>query len=46
MLKNLKILLLVVVCAIFIVGCGETVSGIGKDTNRMGKGLSTFFFRQ
>ena len=28
------------------IGCGETVSGVGKDVNRMGKGVSTFFFRQ
>ena len=27
-------------------GCGETVSGVGKDVNRMGKGVGTFFFRQ
>lgn len=27
-------------------GCGETVSGVGKDVTRMGKGVSTFFFRQ
>lgn len=31
---------------ITIAGCGETVSGIGKDASRMGRGVSTFFFRQ
>ncbi len=29
-----------------LAGCGETVSGVGKDVNRMGRGVSTFFFRQ
>ena len=37
--------LLLAVCA-GILGCGETVSGVGKDVNRMGRGASTFFFRQ
>jgi len=27
-------------------GCGETISGVGKDCGRMGKGVNTFFFRQ
>ncbi len=40
----LLVLLLVVSAALF--GCGETVSGVGKDVNRMGRGVSTFFFRQ
>jgi len=29
-----------------LLGCGETISGVGKDVNRMGRGVSTFFFRQ
>lgn len=29
-----------------LIGCGETVSGVGKDVNRMGRGVNTFFFRQ
>ncbi len=37
--------LLLAVCAVMF-GCGETVSGAGKDVNRMGRGVSTFFFRQ
>jgi predicted small secreted protein len=37
--------LLLAVCA-FMFGCGETVSGVGKDVNRMGRGVNTFFFRQ
>lgn len=26
-------------------GCGETVSGIGKDARRIGKGVKTVFIR-
>ena len=26
--------------SLFTIGCGETVSGIGKDAKRIGKGLS------
>jgi predicted small secreted protein len=37
--------LLLAVCA-GLLGCGETVSGVGKDVNRMGRGVNTFFFRQ
>jgi Entericidin EcnA/B family. len=37
--------LLLAVCAVMF-GCGETVSGLGKDVNRMGRGMNTFFFRQ
>jgi predicted small secreted protein len=40
----LFVLLLVVCTSLF--GCGETVSGVGKDVNRMGRGVNTFFFRQ
>ena len=45
MRKAFLIFVLICVCAA-LSGCGETISGVGKDTNRMGRGLSTFFFRQ
>ena len=45
-MKNVILVLLVLVTGIILSGCGETVSGVGKDINRMGKGASTFFFRQ
>ena len=45
MKKMVLFVLLLAVCAI-VFGCGETVSGVGKDVNRMGRGVSTFFFRQ
>lgn len=45
MKKMLLLLILVGVCMV-TAGCGETIGGVGKDVNRMGKGISTFFFRQ
>ncbi len=29
-----------------LLGCGETLQGVGKDSRRMGKGVKTIFFRQ
>jgi len=31
---------------LFIAGCGETVSGVGKDAKRIGKGIKTIVFRE
>ena len=45
MKKAVLVLLVIAACAV-LYGCGETVSGVGKDVNRMGRGVSTFFFRQ
>lgn len=45
MKKLILVLLLMTTCAVLL-GCGETISGAGKDVNRMGRGVSTFFFRQ
>ena len=45
MKKSILFFLILATCVVLI-GCGETVSGVGKDANRMGRGLSTFFFRQ
>ncbi len=45
MKKIILAIMLLFVCAVFL-GCGETVSGVGKDANRMGRGVNTFFFRQ
>ena len=45
MQKVTLILLALITCAA-LAGCGETIRGVGKDTGRMGKGISTFFFRQ
>ena len=46
-MKNIiSIFLLMCAMALALNGCGETISGAGKDVNRMGRGASTFFFRQ
>jgi predicted small secreted protein len=45
-MKHLTLALLILITATLLAGCGETVSGVGKDINRMGRGVSTFFFRQ
>jgi Entericidin EcnA/B family. len=45
-MKRVALALLLLAVCVAIFGCGETVSGVGKDVNRMGRGVSTFFFRQ
>lgn len=45
MRKILLVILAVTICVSFA-GCGETISAVGKDVGRMGKGINTFFFRQ
>ena len=45
MKKMIMAAILFMICA-YLTGCGETASGVGKDVNRMGRGVSTFFFRQ
>jgi len=45
-MKRTLLALLFVAAIVSLCGCGETVSGVGKDASRMGKGVNTFFFRQ
>ena len=45
-MKKIILTFLLLIISMSAIGCGETVSGVGKDVNRMGKGVSTFFFRQ
>lgn len=45
-MKRIIVAILLAAACLSILGCGETISGIGKDVNRMGKGASTFLFRQ
>ena len=45
-MKNAIVAILIFTACMALSGCGETISGVGKDVNRMGKGVSTFFFRQ
>ena len=45
-MKRIALLLLVaIVLSLLTTGCGETVSGITKDTRRIGKGVKTIFVR-
>ena len=46
LMKRLVLIVLLLAVSTVLLGCGETVSGVGKDVNRMGRGVSTFFFRQ
>lgn len=45
-MKNAIVVILILMVCVALAGCGETISGVGKDVNRMGRGVSTFFFRQ
>jgi len=40
------ILTVLIALSVSLMGCGETVSGVGKDVNRMSRGVNTFLFRQ
>lgn len=45
-MKKIFLALFLFAVTISLCGCGETVSGVGKDASRMGRGVNTFFFRQ
>lgn len=45
-MKKISLLFLVFFVSALLSGCGETLSGMGKDVGRMGRGINTFFFRQ
>ena len=45
-MKKLLLILLIFYIVAMLSGCGETISGVGKDVNRIGRGVSTVFFRQ
>ena len=44
-LKKIILLALLGILVLQLVGCGETVQGIKKDAQRMGKGVRTIFIR-
>ncbi|MFH1380766.1 MAG: hypothetical protein ABIH57_01155 [Candidatus Omnitrophota bacterium] len=46
MKKIIPIILLIVFVSILMSGCGETLSGIGKDAKRITKGVKTVFVRE
>ena len=43
--KRLILAAFVSITLLQLAGCGETVQGIGKDAQRMGKGIKTIFIR-
>lgn len=43
-MKRFTFFILVIFC-ITLVGCGETISGVGKDASRIGKGVKTIFIK-
>ena len=45
MRRLIAIFLALVFLSLTVVGCGETFSGIGKDSRRIGKGVKTIFVR-
>ncbi|MBL7156784.1 MAG: hypothetical protein ISS92_01340 [Candidatus Omnitrophica bacterium] len=45
MKKYVALLLALIFTTLVITGCGETFSGVGKDTRRIGKGVKTIFVR-
>jgi len=40
-----SLLLAAIIISLLTTSCGETVSGITKDTRRIGKGVKTIFVR-
>ena len=45
MKKYIALTLVLILASLAITGCGETVSGVGKDINRIGRGVKTVFIR-
>jgi len=44
-MKKGLLALVLVSFVLTLAGCGETLSGMSKDTSRMGKGIKTIFIR-
>jgi len=44
--KKLVLVALLTIVLLQLSGCGETIHGISKDTQRMGKGIKTIFIRE
>ena len=39
------LLIIAILSMLILTGCGETINGIGKDAQRVGKGIKTVFFK-
>ena len=46
MRKLIALSCVLLVMMVIAAGCGETISGIGKDAKRIGKGVKTVFIRE
>jgi len=46
MFKKLFFISFLLLLVLQLSGCGETISGIGKDARRVGKGVKTIFFKE
>jgi predicted small secreted protein len=44
-MRRIFVCMLAVLYCFTLAGCGETVSGVTKDTQRITKGVKTVFFR-
>lgn len=45
MKKYALVIVVVLLSSLVMAGCGETISGVGKDAGRIGKGVKTIFVR-
>ena len=43
-IRIMVLMVLLSFCSI-VIGCGETMGGIGKDATRMGRGIRTIFVK-
>ena len=45
MKRYFALFMLLIFVSVVLAGCGETISGVGKDASRIGKGVKTIFVR-
>ena len=45
-MKKISFVVGIILCAAFLVGCGETIQGAGRDISRIGYGVKTIFVSQ
>lgn len=44
-MKKITTFFILICVFVILAGCGETISGVGKDASRMGRGVKTIFIR-
>jgi predicted small secreted protein len=45
MKRRVALVLGLIIASLITAGCGETVNGLSRDINRIGKGIKTVFMR-